>query len=112
VSFPAELEIEVAVEPAHHKYFDLNGAGAVQLGFSVVLYGYTLVNPSSSATAALNLYDGGDTTGNPIFPVTFAASESIGDWFGPNGIWLRNGLYANVTSGEVKGAVFYRHVRL
>lgn len=109
---PGELEVEVRSEPAHYRYFDLNGAGLVLLGFSVILFGYALRNVSTSVTAAMDLYDGGDASGSPIFPLTFAASESIGDWFGDQGIWMQNGLYANVTSGEVRGSVFYRHIRL
>lgn len=107
-----ELELEFRADPAHYVYFDLSATGKALVAFSVVLYGYTLVNPSGAATAAINLYDGTDTSSaEPILPLTFAVSESLSDWFGPNGILFKNGVYANVTSGEVKGSVFYRHVR-
>jgi hypothetical protein len=107
-----ELDLEVHEDPAHYVYFDRNGTGGILMGFSIRLMGYCLKNPSGAATAALDFYDGTDTTSaQPLFPITFAASESITDWFGPNGILLYNGIYVNVTSGEVKGSVFYRKHR-
>lgn len=110
MAFPPEVELEVRNDPAHHVYFDLNGVGSLVLGFAAIVYGYTLRNPSSGATAAVDLYDGPDTSSaHPIIPLTFATSESIGDWFGPNGVLFKNALYVNVTSGEVKGAIFYRY---
>ena len=105
---PPEFELEVRNDPAHHVYFDLTG-GSIVLGFSCLLFGYTLRNPSGAATAACDFYDGVDTSGgHTIIPLTFATSESIGDSWMPNGVHFKNGLYVNVTSGEVKGAVFYR----
>lgn len=106
-----EVEIEVRSDPAHYVTFDLSGTTKLLCGFSVIVYGWVLKNPSSSVAAAIDLYDTADGTGVPVFPLSLAASESIGDWFGDQGVWLKNALYANVTAGEVKGAVFYRHHR-
>ena len=108
---PYELDLEVHEDPVHYVYLDLNATGRLVFSFAVVLHGWSLANPASGATAAANLYDGTDTTGQPIFPLSFADSESVGDWFGDRGILLKNGLYVNVTSGEVKGAIFYRRHR-
>ena len=109
--WPAPFEVPVVDEPAHYRTFDLNATTLLLLGFSANVFGWSLKNPSSSAAAAIDLYDSADGSGVPVFTLTLAASESVGDWFGPNGVWLKNAVYANVTSGEVKGALFYRHVR-
>lgn len=103
-----ELDLEVHEEPAHYIAFDLSGAGKMLTNYAIVLYGWALKNPSGASTAAADIYDNTDGTGTAIIPLTFATSESIGDWFGPGGILLKNGVYVNVTSGEVKGSLFYR----
>lgn len=105
-----EVDLEIHPPPAHHRYFDLT-AGSLELGFSVILLGYAFKNPSSSVTAACDLYDSPDGTGVPIIPLTFAASESIGDNWMPNGILFKNAVYVNVTAGEVRGGLFFRHYR-
>jgi hypothetical protein len=105
------FEIPVVDEPAHYVTFDLNGAGKVLAGFSVRVFGFAIKNPSGSTAAALDLYDGTDTTGIVVIPVVLASSDSAADWYGPNGVWFKNGLYANVTAGEAKGSIFLRHVR-
>jgi hypothetical protein len=113
VSLPQRIEVDFEVEEHHSNYrtFDLSSAAAQLLGFACDLYGWTLKNPSGSTAAVIDLYDSPDGTGTPVFPLTIPTSATLEAWFGPNGVRLNNALYANVTAGEVKGSVFYRHVR-
>ena len=104
-----EFEIEVSEDPVRHQYFDATGSISL-VRFSIILYGWILANPSGSVAAVMNFYDGNDTTGNPDFPITLASSESISDYWGDRGILCLNGLYGNVTAGEVKGSILYRRV--
>jgi hypothetical protein len=106
-----DFSLEVKEDPAHYVTFDVSATTKLLLGFSVVVFGWALKNPSGSVAAAIDVYDTPDGTGVPVFPVTLASSESVGDWFGPNGVWMKNAVFVNVTAGEVKGAIFYRHVR-
>lgn len=111
MSVGSEFELEVFTDPAHHVYFDLNGAGSVVLGMSVVLHGWSIRNVSGTTLAQLDIYDGADTSGgHAIFPINLAANETSREFF-ERGVLLKNGVYVNVTAQEVKGALFYRHHR-
>jgi hypothetical protein len=110
---PARIEVELEVEEPHVRYraFDLNATTLQLLGFSVNLFGWSVRNPSGSVAAVMDIYDGADGTGVPVFTINLANSASDTKWFGPNGVRLNNALFANVTAGEVKGSLFYRHIR-
>jgi hypothetical protein len=115
VSIIADLERLIAEapewRPINHVNFDLTGAGALVLGFSCYFLGWTLRNQSASTVATADLYDGADASGIVTFPLSIAAASHSHIWFGPEGVWLENGLYVNVGAQEVKGSVFFRHMR-
>jgi len=46
-----------------------------------------------------------------VLPVRLASGESAEAWYGPNGVWFKNGVHLNVSSGQAKGSVFFRHYR-
>ena len=106
-----EIEIEVSERHVHYLCFDVNATHMILLGFGIKLFGWSVRNPSGSVAAVMDLYDGTDSTGVPVFTINLATAASDSKWFGPNGIQMNNALYANVTAGEVKGSVFYQHVR-
>jgi hypothetical protein len=108
---PVEVEIEVEEPKVHYRTFDLNGVTLQLLGFAVDMFGWALENPSGSVAAKIDIYDSPDGTGVPVFPLALATSAMDIKWFGPNGIRMNNAVYANVTAGEVKGSLFYKHVR-
>lgn len=113
MSLPAE-ELEIKVEwghPAQRVVFAATGTHLVLVQFGIDLVGWSLANTSSSVAANINILDGGDTTGEIVFPITLAANESIRDWFPEKGVWFNVGLTVNVTAGNVQGTVFYRHRR-
>jgi hypothetical protein len=109
VSDVVTVDLEVSEQPAHWVAFDLNGAGKLVCGFSVIMLGWSLRNQSSSTLAALDIYDGADTSGQSVFPLNLAANEASVMWLGPNGVWFKNALYVNVTAQEVKGSILFRH---
>lgn len=106
-----EFELEVREDPAHWVNFDLNGVGSKLLGFSVRLVGWSIRNMSSTTLATLDIYDGADTSGAVVFPITLQSNESSREWFYPGGVLMKNAVYVNVTAQEVKGSLLYRHVR-
>ena len=108
----AEFALEVTTDPAHYGTWSLSAAGRIITGFSVRLLGWAATETSGSAAATVNVYDGTDTTGLIVLPIRLAQSEAGESWYGPNGIWFKNGVYINVASGQAQGAIFYRHVRL
>ena|ERR1700749_1208473 len=106
-----EVELEVKEDHASYRSFDLSGTGALLIGFGSDIYGWSFKNMSTSTAADIDLYDGPDASGIAAIPVQIPASQTDTKWFGPNGVRFKNGVYANVTTGEVKGSLFYRHVR-
>lgn len=112
MSTPAELDIEIRAEPCHYVAFDQAGTATALTQFATIVYGWVLANPSGSVAATMNVYDSADGSGTIVMPFSLASSESISDWYGPNGVLFRNAVYANVTAGEVKGCLLFRHVRL
>lgn len=109
MSIAPEFELEVTQDPAHYIAFDLNGAGKALASFSVVVFGWAIRNMSASTLATADLYDGADTSGTLLLPWALASNAFDVKWFGPNGVWFKNGLYVNVTAQEIKGSIFYRH---
>lgn len=106
------FELPVFEHYARYLSFDINATHMLLLGFASDFFGWSVSNPSGSVAASMDLYDGSDSSGTPVFTIKLATSADDIRWFGPNGVRLNNALYANVTAGEVKGSVFYRHVRL
>jgi len=103
-----EFELEVREDPAHYIYFDLNATGKMLTNFAVVMCGWSIRNISSTTLATLDVYDGTDATGNPLFPINLSANETSREWFLPGGVLMLDGVYVNVTAQEVKGSIFYR----
>lgn len=99
----------------------LRGARVVQIGASVggtarpttaanALVGYGIRNLSDVDPATVLLRDGGDNAGDLVMPLVLAPAESARDWFGPGGLGLSQGLFVDVVSGAVDGAVYLRGV--
>jgi hypothetical protein len=104
-----EYQIELSEEPAHHAYFDKSSSGQI-FQFSVVVLGFWMLNPSGSTAATGSIADGNDGTGNPDLPVYLAANTLITPSFGSRGVRFLNGVYLNITAGEIKGSILYRRV--
>jgi len=111
VTYTPEAEIEVRQDPAHHVEWTLNAASSTVIGFSVVLFGWAATETSGSATASVDVYDASDHVGVAVLPVRLASGESAEAWYGPNGVWFKNGVHHNVSPGQAKGSVFFRHYR-
>jgi hypothetical protein len=92
----------------------LRGARAIQVGVSPgtkrpltapgTLLGYSLRNIDAGASTVL-LRDGCDAGGLLLLPVPLAIGAFDVRWFGPGGINVSAGLFADIT-GTVDGCVF------
>lgn len=109
---PEGFEVPVTEHHARYRQFDINATSLLLLGFASDIYGWSVSNPSGSVAASMDLYDGADSSGTPVLTIKLATSADDIRWFGPNGVRFSNACFANVTAGEVKGSLFYRHVRL
>lgn len=76
----------------------VQGLGAVK--------GWALKETTGAAPAVANLWDGTANNGLLIAPINLAANESTRDWFGELGVSFVRGLFVEVTSGSVSGALW------
>jgi hypothetical protein len=97
--------------PALHVDFNLTTAGKLVCGFSCRLLGWSVKNASAVNPASFDIYDAPALTGPPVWPVNLAANETNREWWAPQGVWIENAIYVNVTVGNVFGSLFFRHVR-
>ncbi len=95
----------------------LRGARPVQVGTGgttrvantpTAVMGYALRETSGVAPAVLVLRDGSDANGDTLIPITLAAGESVRDWFGPAGVNVSAGVFADLVSGAIDGTVFLK----
>lgn len=105
------IELAVYLDPSRHAEWTLTSGGKIVTGFSVRLMGWTAAETSGSAGCTINVYDGTDTSGSIVLPIKLASGQSSTDWYGPNGILFKNGVYVSMGSGASEGSVFFNHVR-
>jgi hypothetical protein len=110
MSMPAP-EIEPTGHPAEVAVIPSTTAGRLVTGFAARVFGWCLQNTSSSTAAAVSIYDGADSNGRLVFPLSLAANEVAVVWLGDRGVHFMNGVYVNVTAQGVQGSLFYRHLR-
>lgn len=72
----------------------------------VILMGYSVAESTGGAAAELDLYDGQDATGLLALPIPLGAGQGTEDWFGPQGVHFRIGVFPVVASGAVKGSLW------
>lgn len=70
----------------------------------VTYYGFTF-RETAGATAVVRIRSGGVITGDILETVSLAASESTSDLLAPQGLRCPGGLYVEIVSGTVEGAV-------
>lgn len=99
---PKALLGEIVVVP----FVNLTGAHQlVNVGGAYL--GHSVKESTGNAAAEIDLYDGTGSGGILLCPITLNANESIRDWFPLPGVTVTGGLWADVTAGEVSGAVYF-----
>lgn len=72
----------------------------------VPLMGWSVVEPTGAAPATFDIYDGLDATGTLLASISLTSGQSTRDYLGPWGIMLRTGLFVDVLTGAIKGAMW------
>lgn len=90
----------------HHKATPWPIQCTVAVGGHCVLFGYAVKESTGLAVAELDLFDGVAAFGNTFLPLPLQAGEAAIDWFGPQGVHFRGGLFPSVASGAVAGVLF------
>lgn len=65
------------------------------------LYGWSLTETTGTATASINLRDGGDANSPKLALVNLLAAESVRDWFSTPALWCQSGVFADWVSGSI-----------
>lgn len=66
---------------------------------------FNVIEPTGAAPATINFLDGNDANGTLLVPYALTAGQSARDQFGPWGITIERGIFANVTAGSVTGTL-------
>ena len=94
--------------PAQAVAFPATTGSVVSLGGPCLVMGWGFLETTGAAGAVLEIYDGQDTTGELVVPISLLASESVRDWNAGDGIYCSRGVFVRVVSGTVRGAVWVR----
>lgn len=86
-----------------------SGAGQQPTTVANSLLGWSLREPSGANPATVILRDGANADADEVAAVTLAAGASVRDQLPAGGVALINGLFLDVTAGEVVGAVYLRN---
>jgi len=70
--------------------------------------GWSMRETTGAGTAVVALRDGADSAANLVTSIQLPANGSVRDWFGPSGLAVAYGLYVDVMSGSIEGAVYLR----
>lgn len=96
-----------------HTEFVLASSGQLITSKAALLYGWGIANTNQASPAQLDIYDGIDTNGPVVFPITLTTGpagasegESDRDYF-TMPVWHRNGIYVKASVGAVKGTVLW-----
>lgn len=92
--------------PSQSQAFPATTVGIILISGRGVLTGWALKETTGAAAATLNIWDGTDNRGLLLAPVNLAANESNREWFSDWGIAFSRGIFVEVLTGSVSGAVW------
>lgn len=75
-----------------------------------LLCGWSLQETTGATAAALTIYDGTDTTGQPLAYVSLSPGQSVNDALPFPGLYCTRAVTVVVTAGSVRGALWVRDV--
>lgn len=104
----SELATQNAMSRLGARSVPVTGSGQQASAVDNVVAGYALRETTGAATALVVLRDGRDTFGDELIGISLAQGESVRDWFGARGPTFDEGVYVDVVSGSVAGALFLR----
>ena len=80
--------------------------GGLVVGPGAFLFGWALAEATGAAPAVLTIFDGDSAAGHAAVPINLSAGQTIRDWFGPQGVWMRRGVFVAITVGQVSGSLW------
>lgn len=95
-------------QPALHIPLSAVSASTVLVSTGVLLLGWSLLEPTGAAPFTAYLVNGEGADGDYGAVLDLAQGASATNTLGTRGVWLRRGLYLQIVTGSVTGAVYYR----
>jgi hypothetical protein len=93
--------------PSRHVQLSALAASAALLTTGAVVFGWSLIEPTGAAGAVALLIDGASADGDIAGAISIAAGgESIHSTTG-RGVLFERGVYVQVVSGTLTGAIYY-----
>lgn len=71
------------------------------------LYGWSIRESAGTPAVATVLIRSGSLSGPIVAAIELVADGSSTEWFGPQGVQARGGLYVDVVAGAVEGSVYH-----
>lgn len=86
---------------------NISGADEALYAGQARIYGWSIANTHASDAATIVFYDAASATGNVLGRISLAAGASSTIWFGPQGVYVGTGIYADVAgTGTLAGSVY------
>jgi hypothetical protein len=106
------LEIDLpAPGPARPLPVKAGQASGQLIGPRAIVYGWNFTETTGAAAAKVRLWSGASSTGTLLLSLGLAAGASASQWTTGPGVLADGGVYLEVVSGSVEGAVFVHPVR-
>jgi len=103
---PGDFYTQAPVKPEKRVvYRPVSAAGGILVIGVGALGGFSF-RETAGSTAVIRLRDGNSTAGDLISTIGLAANESIRDWFALPGVTYKYGLYIEVVTGTIEGALY------
>lgn len=104
---PAAAVDVTALPPAVRLDLGPAGAGGLATSLPCLLLGWSVRETSGAAAAVVVLHDGTDATGGRAAEIGLASAGSVTVAIPPPGLWFRDGVFAEVVAGAVRGELWY-----
>lgn len=97
--------------PALHIPLSAVSVSMLLVSTGVLLLGWSVLEPTGAAGFSAYLVNGEGADGDYGAVLGLAQGASATNTLGTRGVWLRRGLYLQILSGSVSGAIYYRPYR-
>lgn len=108
---PASITVDLDVpanRPSKPVGFATATAGSSLLKRNATLTGWSFRETTGSAGAIVRLLDGNNASAQLVAALSLSAGQALALSLAPGGLAITTGLYVDVVSGSVEGAVWVR----
>jgi hypothetical protein len=100
------LDLEVAPGIVEPQPIPANPAGATVSGRACRWFGFSITEATGAGAATVLVYRGAGVGGLLVAQINLDGGQSARDWWGPQGLSMDSGLFAQVSLGAVTGSLW------